>query len=207
MSRQFPLLQNSTQKILKSIQSLFSTVGVVHNVPESLLDAVTAVSGSGPGYVALLIDALADGGVQAGLPRQLALDLAVQTFAGTATLIADYWRPPSGCKRPGKQSGRNNGRWSFSPRKKGRSGGSGRRRRCSSRTFRSTGAVHHIAGWACYAEYGHTSTAIRAYRRPRPVFFLFYFLRSRFLFACFCLFYARLGFCSRFGFSWRTLFS
>jgi pyrroline-5-carboxylate reductase len=72
----------------ETIQSLFSTVGVVHNVPESLLDAVTAVSGSGPGYVALLIDALADGGVQAGLPRQLALDLAVQTFAGTATLIA-----------------------------------------------------------------------------------------------------------------------
>ena len=72
----------------ETIQSLFSTVGVVHNVPESLLDAVTAVSGSGPGYIALLIDALADGGVQAGLPRQLALDLAVQTFAGTATLIA-----------------------------------------------------------------------------------------------------------------------
>lgn len=77
------------------IQRLFSTVGVVHNVPESLLDAVTAVSGSGPGYVALLIDALADGGVQAGLPRQLALDLAVQTFAGTATLIADTGDHPA----------------------------------------------------------------------------------------------------------------
>ncbi len=79
----------------KTIQRLFSTVGVVHNVPESLLDAVTAVSGSGPGYVALLIDALADGGVQAGLPRQLALDLAVQTFAGTATLIADTGDHPA----------------------------------------------------------------------------------------------------------------
>ena len=79
----------------ETIQRLFSTVGVVHNVPESLLDAVTAVSGSGPGYVALLIDALADGGVQAGLPRQLALDLAVQTFAGTATLIADTGDHPA----------------------------------------------------------------------------------------------------------------
>ncbi len=79
----------------KTIQRLFSTVGVVHNVPESLLDAVTAVSGSGPGYVALLIDALADGGVQAGLPRPLALDLAVQTFAGTATLIADTGDHPA----------------------------------------------------------------------------------------------------------------
>ena len=79
----------------ETIQRLFTTVGVVHNVPESLLDAVTAVSGSGPGYVALLIDALADGGVQAGLPRQLALDLAVQTFAGTATLIADTGDHPA----------------------------------------------------------------------------------------------------------------
>ena len=82
-------------KDAETIQRLFSTVGVVHNVPESLLDAVTAVSGSGPGYVALLIDALADGGVQAGLPRQLALDLAVQTFAGTATLIANTGDHPA----------------------------------------------------------------------------------------------------------------
>lgn len=82
-------------KDCETIQRLFSTVGVVHSVPESLLDAVTAVSGSGPGYVALLIDALADGGVQAGLPRQLALDLAVQTFAGTASLIADTGDHPA----------------------------------------------------------------------------------------------------------------
>ena len=82
-------------KDTETIQRLFTTVGVVHNVPESLLDAVTAVSGSGPGYVALLIDALADGGVQAGLPRQLALDLAVQTFAGTAALIADTGDHPA----------------------------------------------------------------------------------------------------------------
>ena len=87
--------QELDPKDAETIQRLFSTVGVVHNVPESLLDAVTAVSGSGPGYVALLIDALADGGVQAGLPRQLALDLAVQTFAGTATLIANTGDHPA----------------------------------------------------------------------------------------------------------------
>jgi pyrroline-5-carboxylate reductase len=80
---------------VNTIQKLFMTVGVVHAVPESMLDAVTAVSGSGPGYVALLIDALADGGVQAGLPRQLALDLAVQTFAGTASLIAETGDHPA----------------------------------------------------------------------------------------------------------------
>ena len=80
---------------INTIQKLFATVGVVHSVPESMLDAVTAVSGSGPGYVALLIDALADGGVQAGLPRQLALDLAVQTFAGTASLIAETGDHPA----------------------------------------------------------------------------------------------------------------
>ena len=80
---------------VNTIQKLFMTVGVVHAVPESMLDAVTAVSGSGPGYVALLIDALADGGVRAGLPRKLALDLAVQTFAGTASLIAETGDHPA----------------------------------------------------------------------------------------------------------------
>ncbi len=73
---------------LERILRLFASVGSVHEVAESLLDAVTAVSGSGPGYVALLIEALADGGVRAGLPRALAQALAIETFGGTAALLA-----------------------------------------------------------------------------------------------------------------------
>jgi len=72
---------------VETILRLLAAVGRVHEVPEAHLDAVTAVSGSGPGYVSLLIEALADGGVRAGLPRPLAQALAVETFAGTAALI------------------------------------------------------------------------------------------------------------------------
>ncbi len=77
------------------ILELFASVGSVHEVAESLLDAVTAVSGSGPGYVALLIEALADGGVRAGLPRPLAQALASETFAGTAALLAATGEHPA----------------------------------------------------------------------------------------------------------------
>lgn len=80
---------------LDRIHSLLASVGSVHDVSESLLDAVTAVSGSGPGYVALLIEALADGGVRAGLPRPLAQALAIETFAGTAALLAATGEHPA----------------------------------------------------------------------------------------------------------------
>ena len=58
-------------------------------VPESMMDAVTGLSGSGPGYVALMIEALADGGVVAGLPRAIAMRLALQTVRGTAQLLQE----------------------------------------------------------------------------------------------------------------------
>jgi pyrroline-5-carboxylate reductase len=74
---------------IQQAKSIFSAVGEVVEVPESSMDAVTGLSGSGPAFVALAIEALADGGVASGLPRAIALQLATQTVLGTATLIKE----------------------------------------------------------------------------------------------------------------------
>lgn len=72
---------------LKQAKSIFQSVGEVVEIPEYLMDAVTGLSGSGPAYVAIMIEALADGGVAAGLPRAIANQLAIQTVLGTAQLL------------------------------------------------------------------------------------------------------------------------
>ncbi|MEN9246214.1 MAG: pyrroline-5-carboxylate reductase dimerization domain-containing protein, partial [Thermostichales cyanobacterium SRBZ-1_bins_19] len=69
--------------------------GEVVAVPEALLDGVTAVSGSGPGYVALLMEAMMDGAVQVGLPREVARQLVLATFRGTAELCAAQFASPA----------------------------------------------------------------------------------------------------------------
>lgn len=79
-------------------QQIFQAVGEVVEVPESAMDAVTGLSGSGPGYVALMVEALADGGVAAGLPRAIALQLALQTVKGTAQLLQDTGLHPGELK-------------------------------------------------------------------------------------------------------------
>lgn len=66
---------------------IFGSAGIAVEVKESLLDAVTGLSGSGPAYVYTVIEALADGGVLMGLPRDLALQLAAQTVAGAAEMV------------------------------------------------------------------------------------------------------------------------
>ncbi|MFN9368710.1 MAG: pyrroline-5-carboxylate reductase [Planctomycetia bacterium] len=80
------------------IGDLLRAVGSVHEADESLLDAVTGLSGSGPGFVAVLVEALADGGVRAGLPRPLALALAIETLAGTAALLEQTGEHPAQIK-------------------------------------------------------------------------------------------------------------
>jgi len=83
---------------LAQARQIFEAVGEVVEVPEALLDAVTGLSGSGPGYVALVVEALADGGVAAGLPRAIALKLALQTVKGTAQLLQESGQHPGALK-------------------------------------------------------------------------------------------------------------
>ncbi|WP_026103316.1 pyrroline-5-carboxylate reductase [Pseudanabaena sp. PCC 6802] len=78
--------------------AIFSAIGEVVELPESLMNAVTGLSGSGPGYVSIVIEALADGGVAAGLPRAIATKLAIQTVLGTAQLISTSGLHPAELK-------------------------------------------------------------------------------------------------------------
>jgi pyrroline-5-carboxylate reductase len=71
------------------IDRLLSSVGKAFALPERLLDAVTGLSGSGPAYVFVMIEALSDGGVRVGLPRDVALQLAAQTVFGAAKMLLE----------------------------------------------------------------------------------------------------------------------
>ena len=79
-------------------QKIFSAVGVAFQLKESLLDAVTGLSGSGPAYVYLMIEALSDGGVAAGLPREVATKLAAQTLLGSAKMVLETGLHPGALK-------------------------------------------------------------------------------------------------------------
>ncbi|XP_052172518.1 pyrroline-5-carboxylate reductase [Diospyros lotus] len=78
------------------IAGLFGSIGKIWKANEKLFDGITGLSGSGPAYIYLAIEALADGGVAAGLPRELALGLASQTVLGAAVMVT------RGGKHPGQ---------------------------------------------------------------------------------------------------------
>jgi len=78
-----------TARQLDEVSALFDAVGSTLTVPEAQMDAVTALSGSGPAYFLLMVEALVDAGVAAGLSRQVATDLTMQTMAGTAAMLLD----------------------------------------------------------------------------------------------------------------------
>lgn len=80
------------------VERMLSTVGVAVAVPEKLLDAVTGLSGSGPAYVYQIIEALSDGGVLAGLPRDIATKLAAQTVLGAAKMVLETGEHPGALK-------------------------------------------------------------------------------------------------------------
>ncbi len=94
----FALGHNSRPEDAQLAHRLFSTVGMVYQVKEALLDAVTGLSGSGPAYAFLMIEALSDGGVAEGLPREMATRLAAQTLLGAARMVLETGLHPGALK-------------------------------------------------------------------------------------------------------------
>ena len=94
----FALGRTATASDSELVTKIFSATGRVAQVKEPLLDAVTGLSGSGPAYVYLIIEALADGGVLMGLPRDLALQFAAQTVAGAAGMVLETGLHPATLK-------------------------------------------------------------------------------------------------------------
>jgi pyrroline-5-carboxylate reductase len=83
-----------SEEQLRLAEQLLSAVGKVVRVPESQLDAVTALSGSGPAYFFFLVEAMIDAGILLGLPRALAAELIVQTLFGSAVMLRDSGEHP-----------------------------------------------------------------------------------------------------------------
>ncbi|HEY9899469.1 MAG TPA: pyrroline-5-carboxylate reductase [Pantanalinema sp.] len=83
---------------LEVARAIFGAVGEVLELPESYFDAVTGLSGSGPAYVTLIVEALIDAGVQQGLPRRIARELVCQTVVGSAMLVQQSGKHPAELK-------------------------------------------------------------------------------------------------------------
>jgi pyrroline-5-carboxylate reductase len=94
----FALGHSATREDADTVQRLLASVGLAFEVKEPLLDGVTGVSGSGPAYAYLIIEALSDGGVATGLPRDVATRLAAQTLLGAAKMVLETGQHPGALK-------------------------------------------------------------------------------------------------------------
>ncbi|KAG4075980.1 hypothetical protein HA402_003806 [Bradysia odoriphaga] len=90
--------RRATDSDVAITKSLLESIGTCDEVTENLMDPITALSGSGPAYVFVMIEALADGGVKMGLPRDLAYRLASQTVLGAGQLVRDSGKHPGQLK-------------------------------------------------------------------------------------------------------------
>ena len=87
-----------TEEELEIAKSIYGSIGIIEMIPEKLIDAACALNGGGPAFVAMFIEAMADGGVKQGLPRATAYRLAAQTALGTAKMILETGMHPGQIK-------------------------------------------------------------------------------------------------------------
>ena len=90
--------KNVTDWDIAAFKDLMSMSGELDDIPEALIDAATAVSGCGPAFVYMFIEALADGGVKCGLSRDKAIKYAAQTLLGSAKMVLETGRHPEELK-------------------------------------------------------------------------------------------------------------
>lgn len=85
----------ASQEDISNVRAVFEAVGTVEVVPEYLMDVVTGLSGSGPAYIYMIIEALTDAGVKQGMPRPIAARLSAQTVYGAAKLVIETGKHPA----------------------------------------------------------------------------------------------------------------
>lgn len=91
----YSLGEKATADDAALVEQLLGALGMVWRVEEKLLDAVTGLSGSGPAFVYLMIEALSDGGVRMGLPRKMATEMAAKTVLGSAKMVLSTGEHPA----------------------------------------------------------------------------------------------------------------